>query len=88
MNYAIIENGVVGNVIILRPANAKDFPGAVALHDRPVTIGDNYINGKFYRDGNEVLTELEIAQKEIDSLTQSLGEAVETIYQSDMNSIG
>ena len=63
MNYAIIENGVVGNVIVLRPANAGEFPGAVALHDRPVGIGDTYQDGKFYRGGQEVLTsQEEIAQ--------------------------
>ena len=59
MNYAIIENGVVGNVIVLRPANAGEFPGAVALHDRPVGIGDSYQDGKFWRDGEEVLTAAE-----------------------------
>lgn len=56
MNYAIIENGVVGNVIVLRPANAGEFPSAVALHDRPVGIGDTYSDGRFRRDGEEVLT--------------------------------
>ena len=56
MNYTIIENGVVGNVIVLRPANAGEFPGAVALHDRPVGIGDTYSDGRFRRDGEEVLT--------------------------------
>ena len=59
MNYAIIENGVVGNVIVLRPANAGEFPGAVALHDRPVGIGDSYQDGKFWRDGEKVLTAAE-----------------------------
>ena len=59
MNYAIIENGVVGNVIVLRPANAGEFPDAVALHDRPVGIGDSYQDGKFWRDGEEVLTAAE-----------------------------
>lgn len=59
MRYAIIENGTVANIIALRPANAGDFPGAVALHDRPVGIGDSYQDGKFYRDGEEVLTTAE-----------------------------
>mgnify|MGYP004648232519 CR=1 FL=1 len=56
MNYAIIENGVVGNVIVLRPANAGEFPGAAALGDRSVGIGDTYSDGRFRRDGEEVLT--------------------------------
>ena len=68
MRYAIIENGVVGNVIVLRPANAGEFPGAVALHDRPVGIGDSYQDGKFYRDGEELLT----AQEEIEQYKAAL----------------
>ncbi len=59
MNYAIIENGAVTNVIVLRPANAGEFPGAVALHDRPVGIGDTYSEDKFWRDGEKVLTPAE-----------------------------
>ena len=29
--------------------------------DKPVAIGDDYTDGKFYRDGSEVLTPLEEA---------------------------
>lgn len=56
MRYAIVTGGAVTNVIALRETNAGDFPGAVALHDRPVGIGDSYQDGKFWRDGTEVLT--------------------------------
>lgn len=59
MRYAIIENNTVTNVIALRETNAGEFPGAVALHDRPVAIGDSYIDGKFYRDNKEILTPAE-----------------------------
>lgn len=63
MRYAIIQDNIVTNIIALRDTNAKDFPGAVALHDRPVGIGDTYQDGKFYRGGQEVLTsQEEIAQ--------------------------
>lgn len=68
MRYAIIENSAVTNIIALRPANAGDFPGAVALHDRPVGIGDTYSEGKFWRDGAEVLT----AQEEIEQYKAAL----------------
>ena len=68
MRYAIIENGVVGNVIVLRPANAGEFPSAVALGDRPVGIGDTYSDGRFRRDGEEVLT----AQEEIEQYKAAL----------------
>ena len=63
MRYAVITEGTVTNIIALRETNAGDFPGAVALHDRPVGIGDTYQDGKFYRGGQEVLTsQEEIAQ--------------------------
>ena len=68
MRYAIVTGGAVTNVIVLRETNAGDFPGAVALHDRPVGIGDTYGEGKFYRDGKEVLT----AQEEIEQYRAAL----------------
>nr|DAN95691.1 MAG TPA: hypothetical protein [Caudoviricetes sp.] len=68
MRYAIVTGGAVTNVIALRETNAGEFPGAVALHDRPVGIGDTYSEGKFYRDGTEVLT----AQEEIEQYKAAL----------------
>lgn len=61
MNYALIEDGIVANVIWLHPANASDFPGAVALNDIPAGIGDSYEDGVFYRNGEKVLTAAEQA---------------------------
>ena len=68
MRYAVITEGTVTNVITLWETNAGDFPGAVALHDRPVGIGDSYQDGKFYRGGQEVLT----AQEEIEQYKAAL----------------
>lgn len=68
MRYAIVTGGAVTNVIALRETNAGDFPGAVALHDRPVGIGDTYSESKFWRDGAEVLT----AQEEIEQYKAAL----------------
>lgn len=68
MRYAIVTGGAVTNIIALRETNAGDFPGAVALHDRPVGIGDSYQDGKFRRDGTEVLT----AQEEIEQYKAAL----------------
>lgn len=56
MNYALIENGVVTNIIWLSPSNLADFADAIAYGERPVQIGDEYINGAFYRGGEKVLT--------------------------------
>ena len=79
MRYALIDNGIVSNVIALNDRNASDFPAAVKLGDRPVCIGDTYADGKFYRDGVEVLTPMEQAQAEIDEYKAALNElGVET----------
>lgn len=88
MRYALVENGTVTNIIEMDKRNEQFFPSAVYTGDRPVGMGDTYTEGKFYRDGKEVLTALEEANNEIDSMTQQLGEAVETIYQADMEVIG
>lgn len=72
MRYALIDNGIVTNIIALNDRNAGDFPTAVKLGDRPVAIGDTYTDGKFYRDGVEVLTPLEAAQAEIETYKSAL----------------
>lgn len=61
MNYALIENGIVTNIIWLYDGNAGEFPTAVKLEDRRVEIGDTYEDGRFYRDGVEILTAAETA---------------------------
>lgn len=58
-NYAIVENGVVTNIIWLCASNAFDFPAAVSVQDRLVAVGDTFENGVFYRDGQPVPTEEE-----------------------------
>lgn len=79
MRYALINNGIVTNVIALNDRNANDFPAAVKLGDRPVAIGDTYTDGKFYRNGVEVLTPLEAAQAEMETYKSALNElGVET----------
>lgn len=54
MNYALIENNIVTNLIWLHPMNADEFLNAVPVEDLPVKIGDTYMDGIFYRDGKEV----------------------------------
>ena len=79
MRYSMVTGGVVTNIIALNDRNANDFPAAVKLGDRPVDIGDTYTDGKFYRDGVEVLTPMEQAQAEIDAYKAALNElGVET----------
>lgn len=56
MNYALIENGTVTNIIWLYPANAHEFPNAVPMGQIPAAIGDTWDGRCFYRDGERVLT--------------------------------
>ena len=72
MNYALIENGVVTNIIWLYSGNAGDFPDAVRCGDVPVAIGDTYDGEHFYRGGERVLTALEQAQKDAEDMQAAL----------------
>ena len=60
-SMAIITDGVVTNMIwcsdAARETDTRKDPG-----DRPVGIGDTYSNGRWYRDGVEILTPLEDAE--------------------------
>lgn len=72
MNYALIENGIVTNIIWLHPKNASDFPNAVPCNNVPVAIGDTYEDGVFYRDGKKVLTVQEQMQQEVADMQEAL----------------
>lgn len=56
MNYAVVENGIVTNIIWLNPANAYEFPNAVPIGDVPVAIGDTFDGENFYRNGERVVS--------------------------------
>lgn len=72
MKYALVENGVVKNIIWLAPANAGDFSGAVALNGRSVFVGDSYRDGVFYHNGEKVLTETEMLRAEMEDMRAAL----------------
>ena len=55
MNYAVITDNIVTNIIFLNPSNAHEFQQAVSTDGLPVAIGDTYEAGKFYREGEEVV---------------------------------
>lgn len=62
--YALIENEKVTNIVSAdkRGADSLIATGLNLIQtDKPVAIGDDYTDGKFYRDGVEVLTPLEEA---------------------------
>lgn len=70
MNYAIIENGVVVNVIVGLPEGMDGVP----LGDRPVGIGDLYADGVFTHGGVPVLTETERLAAEVAEYDAALTE--------------
>ena len=55
MQYAIIEEGIVENVMVLYPSNAADFPEAVFCGELPVMIGDTYNGEQFYHNSEQVV---------------------------------
>ena len=61
-SMALIENGTVANMLWCTDSE-QETASLINSADRPVAIGDTYSNGKFYRDGAEILTPLEEAQK-------------------------
>ena len=65
MNYAIIDGGVVVNIIV---GPLPDGMEGVDVSDRPVSIGDQYSDGVFTSSGEAVLTDAEyIAQLEAEN---------------------
>lgn len=70
--YALVENGVVTNVMVLYPPSASEFEGAVPCGEIPVAIGDTYDGEHFYRGGERVLTALEQARKDAEDMQAAL----------------
>lgn len=54
MEYALVKDGVVENIIVLLSRNAQDFPNAVSIEGLSVQIGDTYDGERFYHDGEPI----------------------------------
>lgn len=79
MDYALIDNGTVTNIIVIYEGNAHEFPNAVACCGVPAQIGDTYADGLFYRGGEALLSPLDQANAIIATLD---AEVVELTYQN------
>ena len=77
-NMALVENGIVVNVLWCSD-RALETETLIDTADRPVGIGDTYTNGKFFRDGAEILTPLEEALKQNAAYEQALSEIEEAL---------
>ncbi len=76
MNYAVIENRTVTNIIWLYPTAATENHILVPT-GLSVAIGDTYENGRFYRNGAEIKTHEQLQYAEaltaIDELLLVIG---------------
>ena len=79
MTYAVVNDGQVVNIINLEPFAASDFPDAVETGDYPVSVGDTYTDGVFYRNGERVLTLAESFRAETADMKAALTELGVTI---------
>ena len=93
-NMALVENGVVVNVMWCSD-RATETEALIDTADRPVGIGDTYTDGKFCRDGAEILTPLEQAQNDVRklqdenaTLLSDMAQMVDEVYASDMEMMG
>lgn len=79
MNYALIVDGRVVNVIVLHPMNADEFPNAVPVDGYAVQIGDECIDGIFYRDGAEIKSTVQLISEEKADMQAALFELGVTV---------
>ena len=61
-SMALVDNGVVVNILWCSDRESETET-LIDTEERPVAIGDSYESGKFYRNGEEVLTPLQAAMK-------------------------
>lgn len=77
-SMAQISGGVVTNILWCSDS-APETDVLVTLADHHVAIGDTYSDGKFYRDGVEILTPLEEALKKNAEYETALTEIEEAL---------
>lgn len=89
-NMALIENGVVTNILWCSD-DEPETDTQINIEQHRVRIGDTYESGKLYRDGVEILTPLEEAQKrnadlnaENAELLEAMAAMVDDIYSADI----
>ena len=82
MNYAVIKNSKVFAIIGIYPSNWIKFEMVVPV-PLNVMVGDDYIMGRFYRNGELVLTPEEILEQEYEERTSDMQAALEILGVTD-----
>lgn len=71
MVYAKIYEDTVVNTLELRRSQAAEFPDCVEVGSLPVSIGDTYTDGKFYRNGKEVKTGMQKMNEQMKVISEA-----------------
>lgn len=80
MDYALIEDGVVVNLIYLHPMNIDEFPNAKPTNGLPVQIGDTFADDKFYHNGKEVTAPNALTDEDVQRIKdQAIAEVQEGV---------
>lgn len=85
-SMAIVTDGVVTSMIWCSDY-AKETDNRKDVGDRPVGIGDTYLDGKWYDTfGVEIFTPLEQAQQELAAMQSQIAD-MDAAYKEGVNSV-
>ena len=84
---ALLEDNVIANLLWCSNSD-EETDTLKEVGDYELHIGDTFVDGKWYRDGSELLAPLEEAELKAAEYYNSLTELVEEVYQSDMEMMG
>lgn len=82
-NMALLEQGAVINLLWCSDQE-PETERLIDCGERPVCLGDSYTNGKFYRDGQAVLSEAEALRAQNAQLLDAMAQMVEEVYENDL----
>lgn len=86
-NMALLENGVVTNLLWCSDSE-PETEKLIDYGELGVAIGDSYQEGKFYRNGQEIISEAEALQIQNSQLLDTIVHMVDEVYQSDIETLG